>query len=115
MAYESSQARDRIRAAAGAYTTATAMPDLSHTGDLRCSLGQHPILNLVPGIESVASGRQCWVFNPLGHNGNSSGHCLEHGGQVDLSGSVLSDGLVGDAWWAVLTRIMRLCPGSARK
>ena len=37
-AYGSSQARDQIRAAATAYTTATATSDLSHICDLYCRL-----------------------------------------------------------------------------
>ena len=37
--------RGRIRATAEVNTTATAMPDLSHIWDLRCSLWQHQIIN----------------------------------------------------------------------
>ena len=47
VAYGSSQARGRIRAAAGAYTTATATPDPRYICDLRYSL------------------QQCWILNPL--------------------------------------------------
>ena len=43
--YGSYQARGQIRAAAEAYTTATAMQDLSHICDLHHSLRQHWILN----------------------------------------------------------------------
>ena len=39
------QARDRIRAAAPAYTTATATQDLSHICDLHQSSQQHQSLN----------------------------------------------------------------------
>ena len=39
-AYGGSQARDQIGATAGAYTTATATPDLSHICDLNHSLQQ---------------------------------------------------------------------------
>ena len=47
MAYGSSQAKGRNRAAAEAYATATATPDLSCTCDLCHSL------------------QQCWILNPL--------------------------------------------------
>ena len=45
-----------------AYTTATAMPDLSHVCDL-------PFLR--PGIKPASSWRLCWVLNLLSHHGNS--------------------------------------------
>ena len=47
MVYGSVRARGQIRAAAAvaAYTTATAMPDLSHACDLHHSLWQCQILN----------------------------------------------------------------------
>ena len=47
VAYGSSHARGRIRAASGAYTTATATMDPSHICDLCHSL------------------QQCWVLNPV--------------------------------------------------
>ena len=43
-----------------AYTTTTATPDLSYV----CDLHQSP--------------RQCWILNPLSHNGNSLVHFLIH-------------------------------------
>ena len=64
MAHGSSQARGQIRAAAEAYTTATAIPDLSHILDLLWSLQQCWILK--PGSKAkdqTASSRTlCWVF-----------------------------------------------------
>ena len=68
-AYGSSLARGPFGAAAGTYTTATATPDLSHIFDLRCSLGQHRILNA--RIEPASSWRRHQVFKPLSHSGNS--------------------------------------------
>ena len=44
-AYGISWARGRIRDAVGAFTTATATPDLNHFFDLRPNLWQHQILN----------------------------------------------------------------------
>ena len=44
-AYGSSQPRGPIRATPAAYTTATAMPDLSHVCNLCCSFWQRQILN----------------------------------------------------------------------
>ena len=44
-AYESSQARDLIRAAPEAFAAATATPDLSHICNLWGSWWQHLILN----------------------------------------------------------------------
>ena len=44
-AYKSSQTRGQIGAATPAYTTATAMPDLSHVCDLYHSSGQLQIFN----------------------------------------------------------------------
>ena len=46
-AYGSSQVRDSVGAAAGAYTTATAMQDPSHVYDLH------------------HSSQQCWILNTL--------------------------------------------------
>ena len=56
-----------------AYTTATAMLDLSCICDLRCSLQQRWILNLLneARVEPASSWTLCWVLNPLSHNGNS--------------------------------------------
>ena len=45
MVYGGSQARDRIRAVAADYTTATAMPDLSHVCTLHHNSCQQRILN----------------------------------------------------------------------
>ena len=56
-----------------AYPTATAMPHLSYTCNLRHSLHQHQTLNLL----SKARDRTCdlmdtsRILNPLSHNGNS--------------------------------------------
>ena len=56
-----------------AYTTTTAMPDLSHICDLHCSLWQCQILNLL----SEARDQACilkyisQILNLLRHNGNS--------------------------------------------
>ena len=57
-----------------AYTTATAMPDPSHTCDLHHSSWQHRI----PDPPSEARDRAhilmdiSWILNPLGHDGNSN-------------------------------------------
>ena len=56
-----------------AYTTATAMPDMSHIFNLHCSLQQHCILNQLSKVRDqtciLIDTRQ--VLNPLSHNGNS--------------------------------------------
>ena len=68
----SSQARGQSGAAAGAYTTATATPNLSHVCKLRCSLWQRWVLNpLRPKTEPTSSQALCHVLNLLSHNGNS--------------------------------------------
>ena len=55
-----------------AYTTATAMPDLSHVFNLHHSSQQCWILNWArPGMEPKSSQRLCRVLNPLSHHGNS--------------------------------------------
>ena len=55
-----------------AYTTATAMLDLSCICDLRCSLQQRWILNLLneARVEPASSWTLCWFLNPLDYNGN---------------------------------------------
>ena len=56
-----------------AYATATAMPDLSCTGSLRRSSGQHWILNpLREGRDQTHTLRESsWVLNLLSQSGNS--------------------------------------------
>ena len=58
----------------GAYTTATAMLDLSPTCNLCCSL-QDCHINLThrarPGIKLTSLQTLCHTLNPLSHNGNS--------------------------------------------
>ena len=74
VAYGSSQARGRIRAAAEAYATATANQDLSIICDLCCSLWQHRILNPL----SKARDQNCilmdtsQIINPLNQTGTPS-------------------------------------------
>ena len=57
-----------------AYTTATAMLNLSSICDLCHSFRQRWILNTPgePRIEPASSKTPCWVPNPLSHNGNSN-------------------------------------------
>ena len=56
-----------------AYTTVTAVPNLSHICDLHHSLWQRQILNPLSEARdpALSSWRLCWVLNPLSHNGNS--------------------------------------------
>ena len=67
------QVRDQIGAASEAYTTATAMSDLSHVCNLHSSSQQHQIFNPL----SEARGQTCilmdtsWVLNLLNHSGSS--------------------------------------------
>ena len=72
-AYGRSQASDRIKAAAEAYTTATAMADPSCLCNLHHTLGQHWILNPLRKARDwtcilINTGL---VLNPLSRNGNS--------------------------------------------
>ena len=69
----SSQAKGRIRAAAGVYTTAMATLDLSHICNLCCSLWQCWILNSQSqaGDRSHILMETSQVLNLLSHNGNS--------------------------------------------
>ena len=55
------------------YTTATAMPDLSHICDLHNSSWQCQILNLLNKARDQTHTfmDNSWVYNPLSHNGNS--------------------------------------------
>ena len=55
-----------------AYTTATAMLDLSCICDLRCSLQQHWILNSLSEArdQTLIFMDTSWVLNPLSHHGN---------------------------------------------
>ena len=59
MAYGSSPARGRVRAAAEAYTTATATLDLSQIHDLHCSLLPKPLSEAEDGtyiLSDITSG-----------------------------------------------------------
>ena len=72
VAYGISQARDQIGAAAVAYTTVKATPDLSCICDLCRSLQQCQILDpLSVARDWTPSQGQCWVLNLLSHNGKS--------------------------------------------
>ena len=73
MQYGSTWAKGQIRAAAEAYTTATARMVWSHICDLYHSLRQHRILNLLSEARDQTPIPMAisWVLNPLSHNGNS--------------------------------------------
>ena len=57
-----------------AYATATATPDPCRTCDLRCSLGQHWVLNpLMEARDQMHMGMgTSGIPNPLSHNRNSA-------------------------------------------
>ena len=61
-----------------AYTTATAMPDLSHIFDLHYSSWQHQILNPLSEArdQTLILMDTSQVLTLLSHNGNSVGFCL---------------------------------------
>ena len=78
--YGSSQAMGWIKAAAEAYATATATPNLNCICDLCCSLYQHWILNPLSDARDqthILIGVS-WVLNLLSHTGNSSIHFFRH-------------------------------------
>ena len=72
-AHGSSQPRDKVRAAAVAYTTATATPDLSLICDLSHILGNTRSLThwARPEIEPTSSQILYQVLDPRSHGGNS--------------------------------------------
>ena len=73
VAYGCSQARVRIGAASGAYTTATATQDPSHACDLHHTHSNtgSPTHWVRPGIEPASSQTLCWVLNLLIQNEKS--------------------------------------------
>ena len=81
VAYGNSRLRVESELQLPAYTTATAMPDLSHSCNLHHSLWQCQILNIL----SKARDRTCnlidtsRVHNLLTHNGNSQTNTFERG------------------------------------
>ena len=78
-AYESSQARVWIWAAATTYATATATlnPSISVTYNAAYSNAGFLTQWARPRIDPASSQRQPWVLNPLSHNGNSPNDLLE--------------------------------------
>ena len=69
----SSQAREQLGAAAEGYSTATAMPDPSHTCDLYHRSWQHQIINpLSKARDGTPNLHGYWLGSlPLSHNWNS--------------------------------------------
>ena len=80
-AYGNSQPRGRIGAAAEAYSTATAMQDLTCICGRCHSLRQCWVLNPLSEASDApaSSGRLCWILNPPSHNVSATiKKCLFH-------------------------------------